>query len=168
MKIKWRIYGEKLLKSVLHWNRILSLTFFIMPVFRLEKVVYLLNLLSINSIFIFTRPFVFFPWGTGVFAGLCFPRPIPGAKSSWSPRWPWIRGFWSVESSSEDSGGSIMSSPAPSALRFMPAWLIGGRPYCRWGSCNGWAWRFKYNSRGRHHDMIWYVISKNCFYHCGS
>lgn len=42
-------------------------TFFIIPVLRLLKVVYRLNLFSINSILILTRPLVFFPglrpWG---------------------------------------------------------------------------------------------------------
>lgn len=44
-----------------------SLTFFIMPVFLFEKVVYLLNFDSMNSILILTRPFVFLPFGGGTF-----------------------------------------------------------------------------------------------------
>ena len=43
------------------------ITFFIIPVFLLENVVYLLSLLSINSILILTLPFVFLPLGGGVF-----------------------------------------------------------------------------------------------------
>lgn len=42
-------------------------TFFMIPVFLLEKVVYLLSLLSMNSILILTRPLVFLPFGGGVF-----------------------------------------------------------------------------------------------------
>ena len=48
-----------------------------MPVFLLENLVYLLNLLSINSIFILTLPFVFFPLA-GVAGPLGLPRPAPG------------------------------------------------------------------------------------------
>lgn len=44
-------------------------TFFIMPVFRFEKVVYRRSLLSINSIFILTLPLVFFPFGGKAFFG---------------------------------------------------------------------------------------------------
>ena len=152
-----------------------------MPVFLLEKVVYRLSLLSMNSILIFTlwksglfedkthfggiekknvffltRPFVFLPlWGVG--GPLDLPLPAPGgydlkngwqslqtsesekclSHPSWSSYWSWwgecIWGFCSLESSSE-LGGSIMSSPAPSADRFIPGWPIGGNPYWRWGS----------------------------------
>lgn len=44
-------------------------TFFIIPVFLFENVVYLLNLLPIYSIFILTRPLVFFPLGNNVCPG---------------------------------------------------------------------------------------------------
>ncbi len=44
-----------------------SCAFFIMPVFLFEKVVYLRNLFSINSVLIFTLPLVFFPFeGAGI------------------------------------------------------------------------------------------------------
>lgn len=44
-------------------------TFFMIPVFRLENVVYRRNLLSMYSIFILTRPLVFFPFDGGDFLG---------------------------------------------------------------------------------------------------
>lgn len=44
--------------SILH---LYALTFFMMPVFLLENVVYRRNLFSMYSILIFTRPLVFLP-----------------------------------------------------------------------------------------------------------
>lgn len=44
-------------------------TFFIIPVFRFENVVYRRSLLSMYSIFILTRPLVFFPLDGGDFLG---------------------------------------------------------------------------------------------------
>ena len=84
-----------------------------MPVFLLEKVVYLLSLLSINSILILTRPLVFLPFGGGVF-------------------FVWEPPFWPELATATDPSSTIVLWPIPivdivtsptmgSCLRFRPA-----------------------------------------------
>lgn len=76
--IKW---SYTIINSIINYNPInanhirhslvnCNHTFFIIPVFLLEKVVYLRSLLSMNSILILTRPLVFLPLGGGAFLGL--------------------------------------------------------------------------------------------------
>lgn len=99
-------------------------TFFMIPVFLFENVVYRRSLLLINSIFIFTRPFVFFPLGgaEGVDEelGLCEGVHVrfattTGVATSWAAvaipdpggfvgtRWSWgVDGCIGVNSGSSD------------------------------------------------------------------
>ena len=89
-----------------------------MPVFLLEKVVYLRNLLSMNSILILTRPLVFLPAGGPSPPPLLEPRPatplspMTGLTSCIDP---------SSSSLEAPPEGLIISRPADSGLRLSPA-----------------------------------------------
>ncbi len=98
------------------------ITFFIIPVFLFEKVVYRRNLLSMNSIFILTRPFVFLPVGGPSDPDLRgAPRPVPRSDKL---------GLMSIEPSSSEE---TFPPPFPpimsiSCKRLDPCWWWGRWP----------------------------------------
>ena len=101
------------------------LTFFMMPVLRLLKVVYRLSLFSINSILIFTLPLVFFPGlrpvGDTVWPGFC---PAP---------WKWTEGVISPSESSSPSKfvGSTFSKMKLSGCAWCwPGPFVPAKPSC--------------------------------------